>query len=422
MRFKPEFLVVGSLCLSSSFACSTASSDDGGFTFTTFQPGEMGEEDGSETAGDGDGDGDSGSGTCGDGVVDMGEECDFGPANSDSGTCTTGCLVAECGDGLLLEGLEECDDGNAVNTDDCINACKIATCGDGFAQAGVEECDDGNDDNADGCTTSCTPGVCGDGILQGGEQCDDGNDITTDECPACQLAFCGDGYMQAGVESCDDGNQNSDDACTNPFCVPATCGDGIVWTNMEECDDGNEEDGDDCPTSCTNAFCGDGFTHDVLEECDDGNDVDDDTCTNDCISNGVFFSGMFTANQDGQAHCANWNTFRMQLQGFNQYQYVKLWGTNDPAGVECMGNAASTICNALANGQSSLGIACNGRTWNVGNCGSGIELNAQANSVCQCTSPGYTSRPCIGANNPNWGGINSATCSGPSQTIEVVCQ
>jgi cysteine-rich repeat protein len=256
--------------------------------------------------------------------------------------------------------------------------------------------------------------------LQGGEQCDDGNDITTDACPACQLAFCGDGYMQAGVEFCDDGNLESNDACTAPFCEPASCGDGIIWAGMEECDDGNQEDGDQCPTSCTVAFCGDGFTLDDLEECDDGNDVDDDTCTNDCISNGIFYSGMFTQNQVDQNLCQTWTTFRTELQGFNNYAYVKMWGSNDPTGVECMGAAANTICQALSTGQAMNSIACNGRTWNIGNCGNGPELNAQGAGVCQCTNPGYVVRPCIG--NSNWGGINSNTCGGPTQSMEVVCQ
>jgi cysteine-rich repeat protein len=405
-------------------ACPVAPSSDEGFTFTTFDPGDgdgdPGDGDGdAETTGVGDGDGDTGSGTCGDGLVDPGEECDFGPDNSDTSTCTTSCLIAECGDGLLLAGFEECDDGNSSNTDDCVDDCKPASCGDGFTHEGVEECDDGNTEEADGCTTSCTPGVCGDGVLQGGEQCDDGNDITTDSCPACQLAFCGDGYMQAGVEACDDGNVESNDACTNPFCTPAECGDGIIWAGVEECDDGNEEDGDQCPTSCTNAFCGDGFTLDGEEECDDANNVDDDTCTNQCISNGIFFFGMFNQNQGGDLFCAPWNTFRSQLGQFNNFGYIRIWGSNDVNGVECMGVQANTICQSLGTGQVSSTM-CNGRTWSVGTCGAGIELGTSP--PCQCSSPGYTVRPCINNGNPNWGGVNSNTCSGPTQTIEVVCQ
>lgn len=254
-----------------AIACAPAAgSDDGLSTFTGDGDGETG-----------DGDGDAGS--CGDGVVQIGEECDLGPANAASGQCTPNCLLAECGDGFVLEGFEECDDQNSDNTDDCLTTCAAASCGDGLVHAGVEMCDDGNDDPADGCNERCLPGSCGDGIIQEGEQCDDGNADVTDDCPACQLAFCGDGYMQAGIESCDDGNDLSNDGCTSPFCEPAECGDGLVWEGMEQCDDGNTLDNDACP-SCQTGYCGDGFKWVGMEECDDGDDVDDDGCSNACIA------------------------------------------------------------------------------------------------------------------------------------------
>ncbi|NXT15329.1 COLQ Acetylcholinesterase, partial [Prunella fulvescens] len=44
-----------------------------------------------------------------------------------------------CGDGIVQDG-EECDDGNAVVTDDCIR-CRRAYCGDGYKHEGVEDCD-----------------------------------------------------------------------------------------------------------------------------------------------------------------------------------------------------------------------------------------------------------------------------------------
>uniref|UniRef100_A0A8C8E9X7 Collagen like tail subunit of asymmetric acetylcholinesterase n=1 Tax=Otus sunia TaxID=257818 RepID=A0A8C8E9X7_9STRI len=44
-----------------------------------------------------------------------------------------------CGDGIIQDG-EECDDGNAVVTDDCIR-CRRAYCGDGYRHEGVEDCD-----------------------------------------------------------------------------------------------------------------------------------------------------------------------------------------------------------------------------------------------------------------------------------------
>jgi cysteine-rich repeat protein len=111
--------------------------------------------------------------------------------------------------------LEECDDGNAVNTDACTNTCKNAVCGDSIVRAGVELCDDGNQENTDACTNTCKNAFCGDGfVLSGVEQCDDGNAVNTDACTnGCKNAFCGDGIVRAGVEQCDDGNQIDSDGC-----------------------------------------------------------------------------------------------------------------------------------------------------------------------------------------------------------------
>src|SRR5262245_25176459 len=88
-----------------------------------------------------------------------------------------------CGDAVVDEG-EECDDGNLEDTDDCTTKCLKAACHDGFVQAGIgEECDvlkeddpDGDPDvDTDGCTPECKLDVCGDGVLdQGVEECDDG--------------------------------------------------------------------------------------------------------------------------------------------------------------------------------------------------------------------------------------------------------
>jgi cysteine-rich repeat protein len=59
-----------------------------------------------------------------------------------------------CGDGVL-DVNEECDDGNDVNNDDCLDTCAAASCGDGFIRASNENCDDGNAVPSDGCGTMC---------------------------------------------------------------------------------------------------------------------------------------------------------------------------------------------------------------------------------------------------------------------------
>jgi cysteine-rich repeat protein len=165
-------------------------------------------------------------GACGDGVVDVDESCDDGPANADSGACTTYCRWGVCGDGLVRFGAEECDDGNPYNTDGCLVDCKLPRCGDGFRGPG-EGCDDGNGVDDDECPNDCSVGGCGDGVLVIGEACDDGNLDNTDAClVTCQPATCGDGHVHAGVEDCDDANASDDDTCTTA-CVAPTCDDGL---------------------------------------------------------------------------------------------------------------------------------------------------------------------------------------------------
>ncbi|MBU1934475.1 Ig-like domain-containing protein, partial [Patescibacteria group bacterium] len=57
--------------------------------------------------------------SCGNEVIEGGEECDNGMGNHDLDTCTSTCQNAECGDGLLLWGVEECDGGDNC-TEDCL--------------------------------------------------------------------------------------------------------------------------------------------------------------------------------------------------------------------------------------------------------------------------------------------------------------
>ena len=59
-----------------------------------------------------------------------------------------------CGDGVLDRG-EECDDGNWEDDDACTNHCTVARCGDGIIQTDVEACDDWNNKDGDGCSSTC---------------------------------------------------------------------------------------------------------------------------------------------------------------------------------------------------------------------------------------------------------------------------
>ncbi|WP_181198068.1 DUF4215 domain-containing protein [Enhygromyxa salina] len=240
--------------------------------------------DGDGDPGDGDGDPGDGDGDTGDGDGDTGDgDGDTGDGDGDTGDGDTGGV---CGDGVV-NGDEECDDGNPDDTDECLSSCLLATCGDGIIWEGNEECDDGNPEDGDECTNACTSAVCGDGAVQAGvEECDDGNDISTDDCTTdCVAATCGDGIIWEGNEECDDGNDVSTDDCTAD-CAAASCGDAYVWEGNEACDDGvNDGMYGGCEMDCQAlaAYCGDGNV-DMMEECDDGNDIDDDGCANDCTA------------------------------------------------------------------------------------------------------------------------------------------
>lgn len=218
---------------------------------------------------------------CGDNVTSAGEACDDGNLVQ-TDACLSSCVAASCGDGFTQTGVEECDDDNAVNTDACKNDCTLPFCGDNVVSPG-EMCDDGNTIDGDGCESDCTLDTCGNGAPDAGEECDDGNDVDGDGCTAtCLVEECGDGTVNNnGTEACDDGNQVDDDECKNDCTLPV-CGDSLVSTG-EECDDGNQVNEDECRNDCTLPFCGDGIT-DAGEECDDANDDELDGCLTGCIA------------------------------------------------------------------------------------------------------------------------------------------
>lgn len=140
------------------------------------------------------------------GVDGIDKDCDvFDDGDDSNQSCNE---PTTCGD-MLVDGQENCEDGNDVGGDGCSSACQIEAgwncsghpavcteiCGDGLV-VGSEQCDDGGNANGDGCDASCNvePGysctgspsacneICGDGMIVGAEQCDDGNTMSNDGC------------------------------------------------------------------------------------------------------------------------------------------------------------------------------------------------------------------------------------------------
>lgn len=152
---------------------------------------------------------------CGDGIQQIGEECDFG-------TCTTPTQT------------EPCNRNGDLNTG-CNLYCQRPFCGNFITEEG-EECDDGNHLNGDGCAYDCTYERCGNNKINFitpdlREQCDDGNKIPGDGCsPCCLFEMCGNGIIDPG-EECDLGEKNGKDSsnCTK-LCKLINCPAGLVCT------------------------------------------------------------------------------------------------------------------------------------------------------------------------------------------------
>ncbi|CAK62678.1 unnamed protein product (macronuclear) [Paramecium tetraurelia] len=215
-----------------------------------------------------------------------------------------------CGDSIL-QGLEECDDGNQENYDGC-SECKIikyddcnhdeyqfcsfchygqclmcmsgyilqdsicqTQCGDGLVnQAENEECDNPNDVGCINCQV--VPGyLCYGPTFSLCQTCDQNCDNCSSNNQKLICEKCKEGYFPVGknCELCDSNCitcQESSFLCTSCYrndcdfcesyegfytdteakaCV-SICGDGILVATLEQCDDGNEEDEDGCDSAC----------------------------------------------------------------------------------------------------------------------------------------------------------------------------
>lgn len=107
--------------------------------------------------------------SCGDGIVQAGEDCDDG---GESATCDDDCSLALCGDSSTnVTAGEACDTGGETAT--CDDDCTGVLCGDGNTnEAAGESCDAAGESAT--CDVDCTPVVCGDGIINvaAGEVCE----------------------------------------------------------------------------------------------------------------------------------------------------------------------------------------------------------------------------------------------------------
>ena len=292
--------------------CENASCGDG-ITRLDKQPGEPGyescddqndnQEDGCTTACD--------RHRCGDAIV----RADRTPGSQTPCAEATDCEGQEvCRDGRCLDPLfEACDDGNSEPTDDCSSDCLVARCGDGVLRADVERgsetvCRPGGDDCADG--ERCVVGRCTNDLY---EFCDDGESSNNDACvEGCVFNRCGDGFVREGLNPSDEG--------------------------YEACDDGNTEDGDYCSGDCkqVTSQCGDGVVVYPAERCDDGNTLDLDDCGADCLVDllpvdipaGCFERGWGSSTVDGPAHQTCISAFQLDRKEVTVGRYRQFLETH----------------------------------------------------------------------------------------------
>jgi hypothetical protein len=274
----------------------------------------------------------TGTGVCGDGILDVGEQCDG--TNLNGHTCvtrgfgggelgcsslcrfdTSGCTAppADCGNGKI-DGYEQCDgsnlNGHTCKTHGfgggelaCTSACRFdmsactappPNCGNGEIDRG-EQCDGANlnektcetlgfDGGTLGCTAACLfetsactapPLPCGNGEIDRGEQCDGAN---------LNDKTCADHGFVGGELGCTSTCQFDTTGCNN-------CGNGVI-DDGEQCDGANLNDktcadqgftGGELGCTSTCQFdttgcnnCGNGVIDDG-EQCDGAN-LNDKTC------------------------------------------------------------------------------------------------------------------------------------------------
>ena len=201
---------------------------------------------------------------CGNGAVEAPEQCDDGNGDDGDGCdndCTVSCTTAaDCDDGAPCNGAETCSgsgacaagsplgDGTSCGADLVCRAGACATLGCGNAVVdGEEQCDDGNTVDGDGCDNDCTFSCSADADCDDANQCD-GTEI-------CDIAShtCSGGMSLSDGTTCDrDADAATRDLCIAGACLRSTCGDGYLDAEAgEECDDGDVTSGDGCSAGCT---------------------------------------------------------------------------------------------------------------------------------------------------------------------------
>jgi len=255
--------------------------------------------------------------TCGNGVVDPGEDCE------DDVECDDGqvCLQCKCTDLVPCtpqNAAEVCEDGHQCTTDSCVDGACVHFANDG------EECNDADETTENdhcvaeickgdpvGCETSqdcdldtmvcndadCVDGECGYTVAPDGTPCEDGLPFTQDD-------HCVGGTCVGLDQNCTPGMEQFCFPFGAPSCLKANCVDGKcveTSTDGQECDDA-----DVCtPTStCQSGKCVGTPEPDCgTKKCK----CSDDGTTLECTGEGLWFDC---------ADCSGWHSLAV-MAGFD---------------------------------------------------------------------------------------------------------
>ncbi|CAD8190916.1 unnamed protein product [Paramecium pentaurelia] len=188
------------------------------------------------------------------GVWDDCQECRFISIENCKSNYFTICLECEigfqiqenmclpfCGDKLILDQYEDCDDGNLQPYDGCFN-CKFQCIEDcNICERGqcILKCENGYEFVNNSCLS-----VCGDQIITKEEDCDDGNLEPYDGCFNCKYS-CPENCFDCYQGTCLECNYQYQLLISNQCKQQLNCGDGLLQ-EQEDCDDGNYQAADGC--------------------------------------------------------------------------------------------------------------------------------------------------------------------------------
>lgn len=303
--------------------------------------------------------------TCGNGVIETGEDCDDGSLNGSYGFCGADCRDTSrtyCGDGTLAGG-EVCDCGSSGAASGAAyggGVCSILNGVYGFSASSTcawdclgpgPYCGDADVDDAEACDGNtdtysgklCRIGSSTDGTCEADSDCVQivlmGYDATgtcggtsaTDACPNttvcvdgdtskiglpcttdsyCNSSTGGDGicstftYQTTRTRTCDDSSCTWAEDWDDISCrAPGSCGDGVLDSG-EECDDGNDDSTDSCTVECTSNICGDGYIYAGEESCDEG-DQNGIVCTASYGSTCTYCNELCRSVSSSGSFCGN---------------------------------------------------------------------------------------------------------------------